>query len=136
MSGARDVCDDKSCYSVNGRGRGETWRRKLDGQYLFTCYRETCFSTLWCISRICILQIVSMNMYEISKKNFLTDKRSILFYTASMPDRYRSADVSRRICTRTEFIRTKNISFVKGERDNFYRGGRKVILTRWCASLK
>lgn len=32
-----------------------------------------------------------MNMYEISKKNFLTDKRSILFYTASMPDRYRSA---------------------------------------------
>lgn len=32
-----------------------------------------------------------MNMYEISKKNFLTDKRSILFYTALMPDRYRSA---------------------------------------------
>lgn len=58
-----------------------------------------------------------MNMYEISKKNFLTDKRSILFYTASMPDRYRSADVSWRICTRTEFIRTKNISFVKGGRE-------------------
>ena len=82
-------------------------------------------------SRIfCTLQIVYdeyIYAYEISKKNFLTDKRSVFFYILPFRCRF---DIDLRVSLRTEFIRAKNISFVKGERDNFYRGGRKVILTR------
>lgn len=54
------------------------------------------------------------------KEEFLN--RSIPLYTV--------VSISLRTCTRTEFIRTKDISLVEGERDNFYRGGREVVLTR------
>lgn len=64
---------------------------------------------------------------SIRKKNFLTD----LIYLCYIPSfRYRPRTISLRTRTRTEFIRTKDISLVEGERDNFYRGARKVVLTR------